>query len=77
MPHIYPDPKAKREWKQQDVLQAEAPQGHGHGGRDTRAEEEGEVFYTFATRQPEMYNPARKAEPFPPVNQLSRLGGHS
>lgn len=39
-----------------------------------RAEEERGVLYTFATRQPEMYNTARKAERFPPVNQLSVPG---
>lgn len=75
MPHTYPDPKAS-EWKQQDVPHAEAPRGHGHGGRDTRTEEERGVLYTFATRQPEMYNAAREAERFPPVNQLSVPGIH-
>lgn len=68
-------PKAS-EWKQRDVLHAEAPQGYGHRGRDMRTEEERGVLYTFATRQPEMYNTARKAKQFPPVNQLSVLGIH-
>lgn len=71
--HTSPTPKASG-WKQQGVLHAEAPQGYGHRGRDMRTEEERGVLYTFARRQPEMYNPARKAERFPPVNPLPGAG---